>query len=214
MWQDKPFSFGHAWIDLLISANIKDTKFVKRSQVIEVKRGQIAISTKGFADRWGWSRGKVDRFLKQLENEHQIEHQKSNVTTLITILNYDDYNGTDTKTNTEQTPNEHRTDTSKEVKEVKEVKKETLDQYEEASLRMKDTILELFPAMRSLYDFEFVKWREYRQGKKPVLDLNLNLMDWMKRAAGKIPKEPEGLKTISKERQAEIAAREKELGLA
>jgi hypothetical protein len=122
MWQDKPFSFGHAWIDLLISANIKDTKFVKRSQVIEVKRGQIAISTKGFADRWGWSRGKVDRFLKQLENEHQIEHQKSSLTTLITIVNYDDYNGTDTKTDIKRTSNGHRTDTSKEVKEGKEVK--------------------------------------------------------------------------------------------
>ena len=211
MWQDKPFSFGHAWIDLLLSANIKDTKFVKRSQVIEVKRGQIAISTKGFADRWGWSRGKVDRFLKQLENEHQIEHQKNNVTTLITILNYDDYNGTDTKTDTERTPNGHRTDTSKEVKEVK---KETLDQYEEASLRMKDKIIKLFPLIESLYAFEFEKWREYRQGKKPVLDLSLNLMDWMKRAAGKIKKDVPVLKTVSKERQAEIAAREKELGLA
>jgi hypothetical protein len=119
MWQDKPFSYGHAWIDLLISANIKDTKFVKRSQVVEVKRGQIAISTKGFADRWGWSRGKVARFLNQLENEHQIEHQKTSLTTLITIVNYDDYNGTDTKTDIKRTSNGHQTDTSKEVKEVK-----------------------------------------------------------------------------------------------
>lgn len=202
MWQDKPFSFGHAWIDLLLSANIKDTKFVKRSQVIEVKRGQMAISTKGFADRWGWSRGKVARFLIQLENEHQIEHQKNNVTTLITIVNYDDYNGTDTKTNTERTPNEHRTDTSKEVKNEK---KEPLDKYATASAAIKDTIIKLFPSIEKDYDFEFAKWRTYREGKKPVLDLKANLMDWMKRSAGKMPKEPGQSSVEDNKRRMQIA---------
>lgn len=119
IWQDKPFSFGHAWIDLLLLANVKDSKFTKRGVVVEVKRGQVGMSTKGLADRWGWSRGKVDRFLKHLKNEHQIEHQKNNITTCITIINYDEYNNTDTKTNSKQTPNEHQTDTSKEVNKLR-----------------------------------------------------------------------------------------------
>ena len=63
---------------------------------------------------------------------------------------------------------------------------EDLDRYAEDSLLMIKTILKLFPAMAGSYAFEFEKWREYRQGKKPVLDLKLNLMDWMKRAAGKL----------------------------
>jgi len=118
IWLIKPFSPGQAWVDLLLLANIKDSRFSKRGQVIKVKRGQIAISVKGFADRWGWSRGKVDRFFRRLENEHRIEHQKNNVTTCITILNYDEYNQANTKTDTKRTPNGHQTDTSKEAKEV------------------------------------------------------------------------------------------------
>ena len=79
----------------------------------------LAWSVKGLADRWGWSRSKVTRFLKLLENEHQIEHQTNTITTLITIINYDKYQDKDIKTNIKRTSNEHQTNTSKESKELK-----------------------------------------------------------------------------------------------
>lgn len=43
------------------------------------------------SDRWGWSEGKVNRFLDYLKTEEQIEVQTSSKTTLITILNYELY---------------------------------------------------------------------------------------------------------------------------
>ena len=120
-FEDK-FSRWQAWQDLILLANWEDGVYLKRSVKFEVKRGMLAWSTKGLADRWGWSRSKVDRFLKYLENEHQIEHQKNTITTLITIINYDKYQERDNKTNIKRTSNEHQTNTSKESKESKESK--------------------------------------------------------------------------------------------
>lgn len=57
--------------------------------------------------------------------------------------------------------------------------------YVDVSKIQKDKILKLFPCMVDAYEFEFMKWKTKRETSKPVLDLNLNLMDWMKRAAGK-----------------------------
>lgn len=58
---------------------------------IDVGRGQLAYSQERLAQRWLWTRGSVIRFLKYLENEQQIVQQKTAVTNLISILNYNKY---------------------------------------------------------------------------------------------------------------------------
>ena len=63
MWEDKPFARGQAWLDLLLLASWKDNDFWKRGIHIQQPEGTVAVSVKGLADRWGWSRGKVDKFL-------------------------------------------------------------------------------------------------------------------------------------------------------
>jgi hypothetical protein len=114
---------------MLLLANYKDGIYRKRGNRIDVLRGQLAWSIKGLADRWGWGQGRVSRFLKELKNDEQIEYQKSNLTTLITIINYDQYQGDGEQTVT-QTVSRRRADgeqtvTSKEVKELnKKEKKE------------------------------------------------------------------------------------------
>jgi len=120
IWTEKPFSRGQAWVDMILLANHKPGLIRKRGVRVDVKRGQVGVSIKGLADRWGWSRGKVRRFILELEMEHQIEHQNSNVTTLITIINYDKYqddghqNGQ--QTDSKRTANGHK----QECKEGKE----------------------------------------------------------------------------------------------
>jgi hypothetical protein len=50
-----------------------------------------------FSQALEWSRGKVRRFLKELEkSDHQIVQQKNNITTLINIINYEQYQGNGT----------------------------------------------------------------------------------------------------------------------
>lgn len=128
LWNKKPFSDGQAWVDLLLIANHKKGVIDKRGMRVNVNRGQVGYSVKALADRWGWSRGKVDRFLLFLEDEHQIKYQKTNVTTLITLINYEQYNENGQQngqqTDTRRTPNGQQTDTNKkgENEKKKEIK--------------------------------------------------------------------------------------------
>lgn len=111
IWDDKPFARGQAWIDLIFLASWKDGHFIKRGVKIEQEIGMVATSMKGLSDRWGWSIGKVKRFLLYLKTERQIETKIDNVTTLITIRNYDKYQGNGNQ-------NGNQTETIEEVKEV------------------------------------------------------------------------------------------------
>lgn len=91
----EPFTRSSAWIDLILLANHKENYIIKRGIKVPVKRGQIGFGIDTLAKRWKWSRGKVERFLKLLENEEQIVRQNDNVTSLISILNYDEYQSND-----------------------------------------------------------------------------------------------------------------------
>lgn len=51
-------------------------------------------------------------FLKELKNEQQIEQQKNNVTLIISILNYDEYQNKNSKTNSRRTAEEQQKDTN------------------------------------------------------------------------------------------------------
>jgi hypothetical protein len=104
MYFSEPFTRMGAWIDMLLIANHKEGYFFVRGNKVTVSRGQIGMSQENFAKRWKWSRGKVSRFILSLENDGQIVQHKSNVTTLISICNYNQYqtDGTtdDTASNT------------------------------------------------------------------------------------------------------------------
>lgn len=91
MYFSEPFTRIGAWIDMLLIANHKEGYFFVRGNKVTVSRGQIGMSQESFAKRWKWSRGKVSRFILSLETDGQIVQQKNNVTTLISICNYNEY---------------------------------------------------------------------------------------------------------------------------
>ena len=62
-----------------------------RALAFEVKRGQLLTSRKAISDKTGVTQSKIYRILSRYESEHQIEQQKTNKYTVITILNYDSY---------------------------------------------------------------------------------------------------------------------------
>lgn len=102
----EPFCRIMAWIDLLLLANHATGYIYVRGNRIEVNRGQVGLSEDTLAQRWKWSRGKVRRFLNELENDQQIVQQKSRVKSLISVVNYDKYqlgSTTDSTTDGQQT---------------------------------------------------------------------------------------------------------------
>jgi hypothetical protein len=125
LWLSEPFTKGQAWVDLFSIANHKDGFIRVRGNRVEVKRGQVAWSQLKLSKRWKWSRGKVRRFLDELENiDEKIVQQKTRVTTLINILNYESYQSGDTtdgQQTVQQTDNRQYTN-----KNVKKEKKRTV----------------------------------------------------------------------------------------
>jgi len=91
LWLAEPFTYGQAWVDLVLCTNHAPGSFTVRRQRVALERGQIGWSEVTMTKRWKWSRGKVRRFLKRLESDSMIEQQAGHLTSVITICNYDDY---------------------------------------------------------------------------------------------------------------------------
>ncbi|MBX2989478.1 MAG: hypothetical protein KF802_16435 [Bdellovibrionaceae bacterium] len=77
-----------------------------------LERGQLTHSLRFLAEKWGWEKDAVARFLRQLKTETMIETQTATGQSVITICNYNQYqkvslpkrdsNATDTATATRQ----------------------------------------------------------------------------------------------------------------
>ena len=89
------FTKWHAWCDLILMAYHTPAEFFIRNVKVKAKRGCVYISLKDLEQRWRWSRGKVERFLKYLEEDERITVKSSNVINCISILNYEKYQGTE-----------------------------------------------------------------------------------------------------------------------
>ena len=91
VWQDKPFSKGQAWIDLIILANHEDVTRMYNGSLITFKMGTVNHSMLSLADRWGWDRRKVTRFLKCLEDDGMVSVNSTTHGTTIALVNYGDF---------------------------------------------------------------------------------------------------------------------------
>lgn len=100
IYLSEPFTKAQAWIDLIMLANYKDAVIFVKGKDIQLKRGQLCWSEAGLSVRWKWGRPRVDKFLSYLQKVGQIVLQKSNLTSCITIINYDRYQGDDTADDT------------------------------------------------------------------------------------------------------------------
>lgn len=111
----KKSSAVHLWLHLLLDANHEEKEFLWNGKIIKVKPGQMITGRKALSKETGIHRSSIERILKMLENEHQIEQQKTNKYRLITILNWKKYQ--------ERAPNrassEHQASTNKNDKNNK-----------------------------------------------------------------------------------------------
>lgn len=186
LWTDKPFSSGQAWVDLLLRANHKDNSFIYKNNMHHVNRGEILVSFRSLEKRWGWSKGKCDRFLKLLIFEKMVTLNGTPNGTLITICNYDKYQS---KNDSDGTPNGtpngtltgHQRDTDgtltgrnnniKNVKNEKNVKKTTLLEPDVSScdVKPKRKKKETDPRLHTIITYFFDKHLEKTGEKYHVL---------------------------------------------
>lgn len=105
----KKSAYIHLWLHLLLSVNHQNKEFIWNGKIISVKAGQFISGRKELSDATGIPESTIERILKMLENEHQIEQQKTTKYRLITILNWKNYQESDNK----RTTNGQQTDTNK-----------------------------------------------------------------------------------------------------
>lgn len=85
---DKPFDMFHAWVDLILMANWKTNKRVFNGQIVTQERGQVICTIGGLAERWGWSKNKVRRFIAALKEDEMVHANGSTHGTTLTIEKY------------------------------------------------------------------------------------------------------------------------------
>lgn len=96
LWEEKPFSKGQAWIDMLMMANHADKKFLFGNELVEVKAGSFITSELKLAERWGWGKTRTRSFLEVLQKDGMITKKANQKRTTIIIENYSDYQNSQT----------------------------------------------------------------------------------------------------------------------
>lgn len=96
LFTDKTFKPGKAnetfaFIDLIQLAEYKDRDVNIKGQIIHLNRGELATSVRILSERWCWSVNATTHALDTLERCGKVIRRKSNVTSIISIVNYDKY---------------------------------------------------------------------------------------------------------------------------
>lgn len=97
LWcEERPFSKFEAWIDLMQRARFEDSeaKALIGGKLIKWNRGEVPVSLRFLADKWKWSKNKVDDYFKMLELDRMIlkRTQEGTSQTIVKLCNYESYN--------------------------------------------------------------------------------------------------------------------------
>ena len=137
-YKDKPFNKSMAWIDMLLLADYSTHTKLWRGKPTEFKRGDVNLSIKELANRWGWSRDKARRFISHLEQDNMVRINSTTHRTTITIVKYDDFqirrttnkatNKATKRTSNKATDKAYLIKDNENIKEIKESAAPTLDE--------------------------------------------------------------------------------------
>jgi len=108
------------WIYLLLNATHSERKMMFGGKSIILKPGQLITGRKSISSKFNISESKVQRVLKMLEIEQQIEQQTNNKHRLVTIIKWEMYQDIKNKNNKseqqdEQQLNNNRTPTEQQL---------------------------------------------------------------------------------------------------
>lgn len=119
LWEDKPFSRGQAWIDILMMANHEGKEILFNGRILTVERGSCITSIRKLSQQWGWSIHKVSDFLDELERDGMLTQKRDTKKTVLKACNYGIYQASEkAKRNTEGTLKEHSGNTEGTLKET------------------------------------------------------------------------------------------------
>lgn len=93
LWKEKPFTKGQAWIDILFYVHWKNNTDRVGGKKKRSKPGQRWTTLSTLAERWGWSKESVRRFLRKLECDASVSLYVTADGTRLTVENWAKYQG-------------------------------------------------------------------------------------------------------------------------
>ena len=78
-WPDGEYSKLEAWLDLLFEAEYETTQASKKGRVVKIERGEQLYSKRKLAEKWQWSRTKLNNFLDWLKHDKMITIEKTDL---------------------------------------------------------------------------------------------------------------------------------------
>lgn len=190
LWEDKPFSKGQAWIDLLLLVNHTSKKTLIDGSLQEIERGQTVTSIRKLCDRWGWSNTKVRRFLKMLEDDGMVNIKSDSKKTLINVVNYSVYQDSENEKTTlkrqqddTETTLKHTNKNEKNEKNEKKCSRARFvpPSYEQVSSYCQERGNNV-DAQRFL---DFYQSKGWMVGKNKMKDWKAAVRNWERREGGK-----------------------------
>lgn len=174
----KDSDYFSVWIYLLLNATHTEYDTIFKNERITLKSGQLITGRRVIAEKFNIDENKVQRILKMFEKQHQIEQQTSTKNRLISILNWNEYQGErqqhEQQVNNKRTTSEQQVNTNKNDKNIKNEKniiKEKEKKQTEIDKIIKDSFTDK-ELIETIY--EFIKMR--KSIKKPLTTRGLELM--------------------------------------
>ena len=118
----KDSEYVHLWVHLLMAATYQSKEFLFNNKLHQLQPGQFITGRNALANDTGIDRNKVERILKCLQNEQQIEQQTTNKFRIITILNWNEYQSGEQQT--EQPVSSKRATSEQPVSTINKEKKD------------------------------------------------------------------------------------------
>lgn len=131
LWNKKPFSKGQAWVDLLLLAETYTHERLWRGNLTEFKKGDVCLSIENLANRWGWNRKTVKRFLSVLERDQMVSLNVTKSRTTITLVNYEKFQGEGTSEYPSEYPSKGTSDGTSKRTYYKNIKNNKNNRVEE-----------------------------------------------------------------------------------
>jgi hypothetical protein len=177
----KDASYLAVWCYLLLNATHEEYPALFGGKKIMLQPGQLITGRRSISDSLGINDSKVKRILADFESDQQIDRQRSNKNSLISILNWDKYQcsdqqsdqqvtnkrpANDQQTTSERPASDQQVTTNKNIKNNKNVKNEKNVKKERNTY---------FPADEKL-NAAFADFVEMRKKiKKPMTDRAIDL---------------------------------------
>jgi len=205
---NKDPEYFYVWCWILANAKYEEgERELFKNEDIILQKGQIITTVKEISKELNLSESKVNRILKKLESEKQIERQTSTKKTLISVINWEQYQS-DEKQNEKQVKNKCKTSekqmtderkTNEEQMENKRqtddkpsyyIKKERIEEGKEVKKEKKTTSRKKEPTVYYPNDEQlnqaFIDFTEMRNKiKKPMTDRAVTMaMNKLNKLAG------------------------------